>query len=534
MSQVILIGEDSKFKLSETAKAFLESQAEVKTVTANEIVDKLNSEHGESVRLALLEFSEAYKNVATDLAKEPNTLMKIVWVVNDESPTTLPEGIGSYSRIHERDLDQELIANALLNSFLPERSVGVKSFLKPGSTIFSESFIGLQGLGAKLDPCNMLAAQNLPKKVAAVFWSTVNSLVTEAITLLPASMVDAKRVELQIGTDDNLVCASIRFPFDFKDSLHLNEYFTYEENKAVSQWLLARENANLIELRAYEENKSVELIAVFIRNEMEQSVRHPVLIRHMHEMPLEDASQVSQYKFKMFSSIALSKKKGQIGFRKKHSDDQAKQIISGRAEEDDNTETRIKGEAPEKEVKTKVEGVTDHIQEEKITVKDKSASNKDIVSISDIRKIEDADKKASLYESKIQGLQETLEQREGLITKLNKEIEEINDPMKRGAISGVIDNQQKALMQNVKRLESELQEADKREKELMSMVDKAVQQKDSALKSNKALEAKLAKASQGNNAQTVQLKKQLEEANKQKAILSKKLADALGGNKKAS
>jgi predicted nucleic acid-binding Zn-ribbon protein len=83
------------------------------------------------------------------------------------------------------------------------------------------------------------------------------------------------------------------------------------------------------------------------------------------------------------------------------------------------------------------------------------------------------------------------------------------------------------LKDNITRLQSELADAQGREKELMTVVDKAIQIKDDVTKKLKAAEAKLGQSSGGNNSKVVALEKQLDEQKRQNKELSKKVSQLL-------
>jgi len=136
-----------------------------------------------------------------------------------------------------------------------------------------------------------------------------------------------------------------------------------------------------------------------------------------------------------------------------------------------------------------------------------------------------AEKNPSQLQSKIVDLEEILKQKELLITKLNKEIQEINDPLKRDIISNIKDNQTEGLKNNISRLEEELEVSRSKEKEWMLSVDKALIMKDEAVKKMKEAENKLRQKQEGINFQITQLEKQLEQATKLNKDLMKKITE---------
>lgn len=478
MNSRILVGVDSKFKLEDSVKTVLEKFGPVETVDCNNLLSAFQKIEAPDVYAALLPYSLQANQVLSSLPNSHALATKTVWL--KEPNLILPENASILSTFPITAISNELIASLLLRAFDPTRASGAKSLLSLGSTVYTESFSALEGMGTKLDPCNSFALSHLQQANAGKFWTLVNALVAEGITSCSPEV--AKRVELQLGADQHIVCASMRFP---TSSLSLTEIYKKFSNPKVTEtslWSLAKALSNFVEIRYFSENNSSEIIITIQKSQNDKDSEPPMILRTIPSLPLENTEEVSKYKFKQFASITLEKKSGAIGFRKKNSTEEAN-AISDR--------------------------------------KDEASS----VSPGANQNTED---------SEVQELRTTLKQREELIKKLNKEIAEINDPLKRGAISSVMDNQQKALMQNVSRLEGELKDADKREKEMMSMVDKAIQQKDEAVKKMKALETKLSQAEQGNNTQVVKLTKQLEEANKQKKLLSEKLMKLTNSEKKAS
>jgi DNA repair exonuclease SbcCD ATPase subunit len=228
---------------------------------------------------------------------------------------------------------------------------------------------------------------------------------------------------------------------------------------------------------------------------------------------------VKDYEFHRFERLSGSapeeKRVIKAGFKKKFSE----RVSVAAPPAETEKVTRIAANAPQ--------------EDKKVVVSGGSALGKAPETFSSVSaEVGNKEKSASLLESKIQSLETTLKQREELITKLNKEIEEIKDPMKMGVISGIKDNQVEGLKDNIARLKSEAEEAAAREKELMTVVDKAIQLKDEAVKKLKDYETKLRQSQGGNNSKMQMLEKQLDEQKRQNKELSKKitqLMEQLGG-----
>lgn len=438
-------------------------------------------------------------------------------------------GKGVLSSLSPQDLAIPPMIALICAAFDPTRATGVKSLLKPGSTVYTHSLTSPNSLGTSLDPCLQLGRDRLSTPKLMAFWSALNSLVAESLTMLPKECADGSRVEVQVGADDSNLCASVRFPFAYTDLKELRARLVFQANGGgPSPWLIAREAANFTELRAYAENKTVELSFAVARTDFPQSAFRPVIVREIAQIPLEDPTLVASYKFLPFNALTRGKKGGKAGgFKKSFSEQVTETKVAAAAEKE--RLTIVEGAAPGPEGATLVKGgPAEKLDSTHVKGEARQAPELTIVKGSSQETL----KKIELYESKIESLATTLAQREQLIAKLNKEIQEINDPLKRGVVGSVVDKQKEGLMQNVKRLEDQIKESEVREKELMSMVDKAIQQKDKLAKDLKAAELKLQQASSGNNSLVVKLEKQLEEANRRNSALSQKITEL--SSKKAS
>lgn len=377
----------------------------------------------------------------------------------------------SFSWINVKDLEERDYLGLLVESCRPDRSAGVKTFIRPGSTIYSHSFISPHGFGSILDPILSLVKGSLDRPRLAGCWSAINAMVALAVAELPEDTSSGARVELQVAMEADKFSVSLRFPCNLS-TRDLAVLQVGDEKNIFSAWRVARSLASFFDVRRYQESNQVEALLIWTKTPVKLSHDRPLLVRNIAQVPLEDAERTAAFKFLPFTSMPGGKRKG-IQFRKKAG------------------ETEPVSAAPT-EANSAAEAATKKLQE------------------------------------KIGTLEATLKQRDELVQKLEKEILEIRDPLKRGVVSSVIDSHKEALQQNVQRLETQLKAAEAREKELIALVDKSIQQKDKYQKELKAMEVKLEQASSGNNSQVVKLQKQLEEANRQRSILSKKIQDMSG------
>jgi uncharacterized phage infection (PIP) family protein YhgE len=128
-------------------------------------------------------------------------------------------------------------------------------------------------------------------------------------------------------------------------------------------------------------------------------------------------------------------------------------------------------------------------------------------------------------EFKVKSLEAALKTREEMIAKFKGTKELKDQPDKHDLLSNIQDSKSDGLKQNIKKLEDNLTEANEREKQLMTMVDKAVQIKEEATRKVKELEVKLKAATGENNSKVQALEKALEEQRRQNKELSKKISE---------
>ena len=408
----------------------------------------------------------------------------------------------SSASVMECDDTQTLLAQSefLLSAFSPHRSSGAKCFLAPGSTIYSESFFDASGSGSKLDPAFYLAKKTLSAAKAVSAWSSLSSLLYFSFQSLPSQGTagTGERVDVQIGADGS----------QFAISIKVNAKIPILSVRENSVFSVPKDGANFFEIRNLEED-TIELNAVFFSSEEQNG--HCFLTYNGGAAANEEADFVREFVFHSMQEITTPSDEGKRkvrGFKKKFSE----------------TISTIKADEPQAEQKIVVSGATELGKGKPNLTVVKADTDTPIATAGvTTTPVQSAEKSESLYLSKIQGLEETLKQREELIAKLNKEIEEIKDPLKMGVISSIKDNQSEGLKGTIKRLETELAESAAREKELMGVVDKAIQLKDDAIKKYKEVETKLRQSSGGNNSKVVQLEKQLEEAKRQNKEMAKRV-----------
>lgn len=450
---------------------------------------------------------------------------------------------GSLSVAYFAGMDEFKANIESVKAFAAEgRTTGVKSFLEKGSTIYSQAFFNAGGVGAKLDPCFTFAHGKLSPKRAVDAWGALNSLVFLAIGSLPdqGEKGTGERVDVQVGAD------SKRFVFSVRFDCHAGLAESFRKSSLLE---VTRAACDVYELRAIASGGKIEVTGVIqIGNETPQRVE---LHTAQPAAGLESNESVKEYEFKDFGSLAGTKAEEKRvvkgGFKKKFSE----QVKVSAPESAPDNVVNIKGDAPNAQQKVVVSGSASLGKEQKVVVSGSAGLGKEaektVVSSNTTAlgkspenfaaaaaEAQAKEKSAALYESKIQGLEATLRQREELVAKLNKEIEEIKDPMKMGVITGIKDNQLEGLKANITRLQTEVEEAAKREKELMAVVDKAIGLKDEAVKRLKEYETKLRQASGGTNSKTQMLEKALEEQKRQNKELSKKITQLMEQIQKAA
>lgn len=394
------------------------------------------------------------------------------------------------------------------------RATGVKDTLAKGSNIFTETFFDAGKVGERLDPCFRFARSKLTPKKAVDVWGALHAMLFLGIRSLPGQgeKGTGERVDVQVGADANLFAFTIRFDL-------APELFPELRRHALLE--APRQAVDFFEFRYLQDAKKVELLGVSFFAEAGQG---SVEAQSFHAAAAVEApGSAKDYSFLPFGSM-------------KGDNPEEKRVIKGGFKKKFSETVTIKADAPEAETVTKVsaEKIVD-ADGGNFLVKGEVLQPTEKVVVSGSATMGKGDKTTNLLESKIESLENTLKQREELIAKLNKEIEDIKDPMKMGVISGIKDNQLEGLKDNLTRVQGELAEAQTREKELMGVVDKAIQMKDEAIKKFKELETKLRQSQGGNNSKVIMLEKQVEEAKRQNKELSKRISQLMeqAGNKAA-
>ncbi|MCO5143307.1 MAG: hypothetical protein M9962_09485 [Oligoflexia bacterium] len=383
-----------------------------------------------------------------------------------------------------------------------ERKVGAKAYLEKGSTLYSESYFNANSLGSKTDPVFNLAKTNLTPELAVDVWASLQSLLFLGVQNLPSAGENGtgEKIDLQAGIDAKGFVLSISF------DLPKEKLASLKTNAVLA---MPRTSADFFEIRYIEAGSRLEIVCLFFKtNSPEWTIEAQT---NSKAVAIDSNKDASEYSYKSIQSIQTStpqeKRVIKGGFKKKFSDTVTK--ISADPKQTDNEVTVVKSNEENNDfLQAVVFGNEDAMKEKAEPVVPTSSANT---------------KSDALLTSKIESLESTLKQREELINKLNKEIEEIKDPMKMGVISGIKDNQLQGFKDNIKRLEQEIATYQEKEKELMGLVDKAINIKDESVKKVKELETKLRQSSGGTNSKVVQLEKQLDEQKRQNKEISKRL-----------
>jgi hypothetical protein len=416
---------------------------------------------------------------------------------------------------------------AALPFFSGPRSTGVKNSLAKGSTIYSETFFQAGKVGERLDPCFRFARGKLNPKRSVDVWGTLHSLLFLGISTLPeqGEKGSGERVDVQIGADESFLAFTVRFDLPEADLAAFRTHPLLQ---------LPRTAVDFFEVRYLQDAKKVELLALVF---LKRAGKGAVEAQSLHPSAALEKDQ-ADYNFQTFGSLSgknvEEKRVFSGGFKKKFSETikvagakpVAEKPITVTAEkivDAENGNFLVSGEVLQTNDKVVVSGSAG--------LGKKSA---DAEAKGPSASAQPKEKSGSLLESKIEGLQATLQQREELIKKLNQEIADIKDPTKMGVISGIKDNQVEGLKDNISRLNTELEDAHGREKDMIAVLDKAVQMKDEAVKRFKELELKLRQSQGGNNSKVVTLERQLDEQKRQNKELSKRISQLMEEGKKAA
>ena len=440
-------------------------------------------------------------------------------------------------------------------SFLnePTRALGVKAHLAKGSTIYSETFFNANGVGEKLDPAYRFAHGKLAD-ASLDAWASLQSLLFLAIRSLPkhGEGGTGERVDVQVGADAQRLAYSVRFDLPF------SEFAAFRKHAILE---LARSCAGLLELRYIRDAKKVEVCAIF---PLAKRFVGCLEVHSVHQTSaLDSADSAKEYQFQTFGSLKGAgpgeKSAPKVGgFKKKFSEQVStapaevvpesqapalKLVVSGSAslgkKEAEPAPSHSPAGTPEAEKKvalltSQVATLQSDIQRKDALIQQLRADTKQATAAA----VANAPKAASdlapeEWENKFKGLEVQLKEKTMMVEKLSRDIEEIKDPSKRNVISGIKDNAQEALKQQIERLEKDLALAGEREKEMMAVLDKAVQIKDASEKKIKDLETKVRGASGGNNSKVVQLEKQLDEQKRQNQAMSKRVSGLISQLDKA-
>lgn len=440
-------------------------------------------------------------------------------------------------------------AQEFLTKLSAGHGAGVKVVLEKGSTVFSEAFFQAGAVGTKLDSVFRFARDRLSSSTALDAWATLQSLVFNGLRNLPGQgeAGTGERVDVQLGADEKHLACSVRF------DLAEDKFRALLESPLLA---LPRTATQFMEVRYLRDAKKAEILCVYSRAEgVPTGCVDSVTIEASAKMETQEDAR--DYQFQTFGSVTGSEptEKRVIkggGFKKKFSEKMKPKSGAAPAAADPATATAeqivdadagnflVKGEVLQPAAKIVVSGdaslaknaETEKVWESRFKTMQEEIGKKDGLLTelrAELAKAASgggggpAEKGTSLLESKIQGLEATLKQREELVAKLNKEIADIKDPSKMGVISGIKDNQVEGLKANIARVQAELAESQGREKELLGVVDKAISMKDEAVKRFKELDTKLRQSQGGNNSKSVMLEKQLEEQKRQNTALSKRI-----------
>jgi hypothetical protein len=404
-----------------------------------------------------------------------------------------------------------------------ERSEGAKEMLAKGSTIYNESFFNAKAVGTKLDPCFVFARGQLPAANATQAWACLQSLVFLGLQHLPevGEKGTGEKVDVQLGADEKFLALTVRFELSPERLPFL------KANPILS---LPRFAAGMFEVRYLAAGHKVELNCLFFRAPgLERTIE---ITTFQPSAALENGDKVKDYSFRNFGAIpaeGATAPKAKGGFKKKFSDQV--RVADGNASAADSTRVSGPNDGPTSMIQS---GADAPYKQPTLVVSGKAGlgtEKSDAVVVGGggivferetVFKNEGAAARVIELEAQIKHLEAQLKTKDELLSKTKPESDALG---KRDVITNIKDSQNEGLKQTIKTLEAELEEAKKREMELMKMVDKAVQMKDDAAKKIKELDVKL-KATSGSGGSKVQmLEKALEEQKRQNKELSKRVTE---------
>lgn len=384
------------------------------------------------------------------------------------------------------------------------RALGAKECLAKGSTVYSETLFNGKAVGSKLDPVFAFARRKLSSLAATNAWGSIQALVFHGLQLLPeqGEKGTGEKVDVQLGADEKVLVLTVRFDLPAANAAGARM------NPILA---LPRAAAGVFESRYIADAQKMEFNCVFF---LQNGPARPIEISSFQkEAGLENPEAVKDMQFKGFGAIDTSGAEEQRvvkggkggGFKKKFS------AQVGNEAPAPGPVATVAAEAPPAPQKVVVSGKAG-LGAESATVVKGGAPNPEL-------------------EGKVKSLEAALKQKEDALAKVQAELAAAKDPAaKRDVITNIKDTQSEGLKQHLKAMEGELEEAKEREKELMKMVDKAVQMKDDAAKKIKELELKVKQSGGTKGSKEQMLEKQLEEANRK----IKELANRIGEMRKAA
>ncbi|MGZ6289328.1 MAG: hypothetical protein ACXWQO_14165, partial [Bdellovibrionota bacterium] len=363
------------------------------------------------------------------------------------------------------------------------RTSGIKEALKPGSTIFTESFFNVTAIGTKLDTCQELAGARLAPAAALSAWASIQSVVFLGLQSLPEKSAGEK-IDMQIGTDDKQLVFSLQFPI-------AREKLTSFRRHPILETL--RSASGFFELRYHKAGSTLEIVSIFFAQEKPE---WPVECHSFVPVTaLEKNSSVAEYTFRQLGSLrgreatsaaaAAAAPAAPSPFKKKFSE---RMIVAAPAEA-----------APE----TKGPVVTAAAS---LAPKAGSAPNTEL-------------------EMKVLSLEAKVKDRDVTIARLSAEITSLKEPGTREVITNIKDTQLQGLKDNIARLEDELAEALEREQAKESSEDLQPGIKDQFQRKIKDLELKLKAANDDRGSKIMALEKQVEDQKKKVKDLTKKITE---------
>lgn len=275
--------------LTEEAGTVLQGLGTLQVVKQAHFVPELNKildNKESSPQLFFLPLSLHTPDLAQKIAKSKSPA-KFFWVGN--SSTLI-------SHIPPESLEQKTLISTLALATADTRTAGIKSMLAKGSTIYSESFFSLNGIGYKLDAFLKFIRTKLGAATSISAWSSLHAAIFTAFQTLQGDYQKddkGERVDLQLGVDSERICIGIRCPYNSG---------AHEGFLANLNAMLTKKELHFFEVRSFAKDGKMEIVLVYLPDATFTGTTKNFTA--LEAAPLENPSVVKEYQFRDFHSLA--------------------------------------------------------------------------------------------------------------------------------------------------------------------------------------------------------------------------------------